>query len=81
MPTMEDLTTARGQQVAKEHEEARRLYHLTTGAKKPGGYSGRVCPQCNDRELEPRRRLCYVCAAENKRLAKNAARNVQTEGS
>ncbi len=74
MPTTENLDTARGQQLAKEHEQARKLYRLNTGARQLGGQTGRICPQCKDRELEPYRRLCYVCAAENKLKAKNANR-------
>lgn len=55
-------------------QDVEKDYRRSTGAHKVGGQTGRICPQCQVRELEPRRRLCYQCAAENLKQAKHAHR-------
>lgn len=51
----------------REHRnEAVRLYRLTANAPKFAHQTGRMCPICKTRELEPRKQFCYVCS-ENRR--------------
>lgn len=57
----------------QEQQDMAKMYRRETGAAKPGGHTGRICPQCQHRELEPRRRLCYECASQNKRQAKHGS--------
>lgn len=44
-------------------------------------HKGRVCPQCQMRILEPRRRLCGHCASKNIKAARHAARTSPKTGS
>lgn len=50
----------------EERNDAIRLYRLNSNAPKFEHQTGRVCPQCKKRELEPRKRFCYVCSRERK---------------
>lgn len=52
---------------AKEKEEAVRLY--SHDAPRIARASGRLCPQCRKREVEPPKRLCYSCAESNQKKA------------
>lgn len=65
--------------VRAERNEAIRLYRVSSNAPKAPQELGRICPVCQRRELEPRRRLCYVCAAESRRKSQRAA-NTRRQG-
>lgn len=60
LPMGLDTTTASGMARAKEREEAMRIY--ANNAPAIARYSGRLCPDCQERELEAGHRFCYVCA-------------------
>lgn len=52
---------------AKEKQEAVRLY--SADAPRIARASGRLCPQCRKREVEPPKRLCYSCAELNQKTS------------
>ena len=68
LPMGIDPVNARNLVRIKERDEARYLYaqFSPTYSKQ----TGRVCPVCKERNLEPRRRLCYVCADANRKASK-----------
>lgn len=79
LPMGIETTSATGQIKARHLEEAKRLYAFDTP-----GFSkkkARKCQACKRREVEPRKRLCYVCAEQRKkeswRESKRASRHVQ----
>lgn len=53
----------------EERNEAVRLYRKSSNAPKFAHQTGRICPDCQERELEPRRRYCYVCSEKRNRIA------------
>jgi hypothetical protein len=52
----------------KEHQEAIRLY--SPAAPDIAKASGRLCSGCRKREVEPRKRFCYVCAYDRETARK-----------
>lgn len=65
LPMGFDTTSAVGMSKAKEREEALRLY--SSNAPRLARESGRVCPECQQRELDKGHRFCYVCAARRRK--------------
>lgn len=60
----------------EEFREAAHTYRMTSGAL---AQADRICPECNERALNPRERLCYICSKkrqlESKRLSASKSRN------
>lgn len=65
LPMGYDTTTAKAIALANEHREAVRLYAVN--APRLARESGRICPDCLQRELEPGHRFCYACAAKRRK--------------
>ena len=83
LPMGIECCNARNVQRAKDRDEARDLYARFAPAFSKA--EGRVCPACNERLLEPHKRLCYLCAAFRKqeawRKSKKASRHVHNPAS
>ena len=84
LPAMQDTSTLVGQQRAKEHAEAVKIYAWYGNQQLPESLkssSGRVCPSCRKRELEPGKQLCYVCREErDKQSNRDRARRHRQKG-
>lgn len=65
LPMGFDTTSAVGLAKAKEREQALREYAVN--APLLARQSGRLCPDCRERELEPGHRFCYACAANRRK--------------
>lgn len=65
LPMGFDTTSAIGLAKAKEREQALREYAVNAPAL--ARQSGRLCPDCRERELEAGHRFCYVCAASRRK--------------
>lgn len=68
LPMGIDPANARNLVRIKERDGARYLYAQFSPTYSK--HTGRICPACNERNLEPRRRLCYVCSDANRRATK-----------
>ena len=70
LPMGQETCTAECRARTAHHAEASRLYAFDTP-----GFSkkkGRKCAACRRREVEPRKRLCYVCAEARKKASDRA---------
>jgi hypothetical protein len=80
LPMGIETSTAAGQVQARHLAEVKRLYAFDTP-----GFSKkkcRKCQACRRREVEPRKRLCYVCAeASRKESNRRTQRERRKEGS
>jgi hypothetical protein len=65
LPMGFDTTSAIGMAKAKEREDALKLYAVN--APRIARNSGRLCPDCQERELEAGHRFCYLCAANRRK--------------
>lgn len=59
---------ARNIERRKDHQEAANLYAAWTQGRKPAKHP--ICPRCLKREVEPPRRICYVCSETQKNSRK-----------
>lgn len=77
LPMGIDPVNARNEQRLREKDEAIRLYasdHEKSLGKVLSKGTGRLCPHCRKRELEPSKQLCYVCREQRE---KDGARDRQ----
>jgi|SRR5688572_8693809 len=56
--------------IAMEFRQAAHAYRMQSGALSK---ADRICPKCNERELHPRQRFCYICAKENELESKRTS--------